>query len=92
MKFTVLLACVAAASAMGVSDNQEKLYELMQLNAGECPKPLEITEDEMHYQLGEFSRNFQMENWNNAMHIKNKLKKKLKKNPHSPISQRDLRR
>merc|ERR1711937_185153 len=56
--------------------NQEKLYDLMQLNSGECPKPLEITEEEMHYQLGEFSRNFQMENRNNAMYIKKKLAKK----------------
>jgi len=58
MKLTALLACVAAASAFGVTDNQEKLYDLMQLNSGECPKPLELTEEEMHYQLGEFSRNF----------------------------------
>ena len=61
---------------MGFSDNQEKLYELMQLNTAECPKPLEISEDELHFQLGEFSRNFQMESWKNAMHIKEKLEKK----------------
>jgi hypothetical protein len=78
MKFaTVLfLGAIASTQAMGISDNQEKLYELMQLNSAECPKPLEITEDEMHYQLGEFSRNFQLESWNNAMHIKDKLNKK----------------
>ena len=78
MKFTALLLCgaIASTTAMDVSDNQEKLYELMQLNTQECPKPLEITEDELHYQLGEFSRNFQMESWNNAMHIKEKLNKK----------------
>lgn len=78
MKFTALLlfGAIASTNAMGVSDNQEKLYELMQLNTQECPKPLEITEDELHYQLGEFSRNFQMESWNNAMHIKKKLGKK----------------
>ena len=76
MKFAALLLCgaIASSAAMGISDNQEMLYEFMQLN--ECPKPLDITEDEMHYQLGEFSRNFQMENWNNAMHIKGKLNKK----------------
>ena len=45
----------------------------MQLNAETCPPPLEISEDNMHYQLGEFSRNFQMENWKNAMTIKGKL-------------------
>jgi len=78
MKFTALLfiGAIASTSAMDTSDNQEKLYELMQLNSAECPKPLEISEDEMHYQLGEFSRNFQMESWNNAMHIKGKLNKK----------------
>jgi hypothetical protein len=60
MKFTAILFCgaLASANAMGLKDNQEKLYELMQLNAEECPKPLEISEDEMNYQLGEFSRNF----------------------------------
>ena len=47
----------------------------MQLNTANCPEPLEITEDNMHYQLGEFSRNFQMDNWNNAMTIKGKLNK-----------------
>merc|ERR1719454_398960 len=78
MKFTALLLCgvISSSNAMGFSENQEKLYDLMQLNSAECPKPLEISEDEMHYQLGEFSRNFQMENWTNAMHIKGKLAKK----------------
>ena len=78
MKFAALLFCgaICSTTAMDVSDNQEKLFELMQLNIAECPKPLEISEDEMHYQLGEFSRNFQMESWNNAMHIKDKLNKK----------------
>merc|ERR1719230_350947 len=78
MKFTALLFCgvIASSQAMGFSENQEKLYELMQLNSAECPKPLEITEEELHFQLGEFSRNFQMENWKNAMHIKSKLNKK----------------
>ena len=78
MKFAAILLCgaIASTNAMDVSDNQEKLYELMPLTTAECPKPLEISEDEMHYQLGEFSRNFQMESWNNAMHIKDKLNKK----------------
>jgi hypothetical protein len=60
MKFTALLFCgvIASSSAMGFSENQEKLYELMQLNVENCPKPLEISEDELSYQLGEFSRNF----------------------------------
>ena len=76
MKYIALLFCGAIATTQAFSDlsNQEKLYDLMQLN--ECPKPLEITEEELHYQLGEFSRNFQMENWKNAMHIKDKLNKK----------------
>ena len=41
----------------------------------ECPEPLEISEDNLHYQLGEFSRNFEMVNWDNAMHIKGELAK-----------------
>lgn len=78
MKFTALLFCGAIGSASAFSEmtNQEKLYDLMQLNSANCPKPLELTEDELHYQLGEFSRNFQMENWTNAMYIKKKLGKK----------------
>ena len=40
-----------------------------------CPPPLEISEDNLHYQLGEFSRNFNTKNWENAMHIKNELGK-----------------
>ena len=38
-----------------------------------CPPPLAITEDELHYQLGEFSRNFDNKNWANAMTIRGKL-------------------
>merc|ERR1719181_1735107 len=55
------------------------LYNLMQLENKEsgapaaCPPPLEISEDELAYQLGEFSRNFDMKNWDNAMEIKGKL-------------------
>lgn len=45
----------------------------MQLN--NCPPPLEISDDNLHYQLGEFSRNFQMVNWDNAMHIAGELRK-----------------
>ena len=38
MKFTALLLCgaIASSNAMDISDNQEKLYELMQLNTAEC--------------------------------------------------------
>ena len=38
-----------------------------------CPPPLDISEGELDYQLGEFSRNFDMKNWDNAMEIKGKL-------------------
>jgi len=71
MKFASIIAL--AASAQAVSSNQDKLFVLMQLN--ECPPPLEISEDNLHYQLGEFSRNFQMVNWDNAMHISGELRK-----------------
>ena len=79
MKFAAL-ALLGAVSASSISRNQEKLYEIMalqtesqQVDANGCPIPLEITEDEMQYQLGEFSRNFNMENWKNAMKIKEEL-------------------
>ena len=47
----------------------------MQLQKEDCPPPLEISEDSLHFQLGEFSRNFKMENWDNAMKIKEGLDK-----------------
>ena len=72
MKFTSVIAALMA-TAMAVQDNQDKLYILMQLN--NCPPPLEISEDNLNYQLGEFSRNFQMVNWDNANHIATELRK-----------------
>merc|ERR1711981_771117 len=71
MKFIAILGAVAAGDIERHIDNQEFLFELMQLQ--NCPEPLEISEDNLHYQLGEFSRNFEMENWNNAMHVKGQL-------------------
>ena len=50
----------------------------LQTSDAGCPEPLDMTEDELHYQLGEFSRNFNMENWTNAMKIKDELAKKGK--------------
>ena len=43
----------------------------MQLNleGPTCPEPLEKTEDSLHYQLGEFSRKFEIKNWKNAQII-----------------------
>ena len=74
MKFaSIALLGVAAATS---KHNQVMLYNLMQLEAETtpaCPPPLAITEDELNYQLGEFSRNFDNKNWDNAMEIKGKL-------------------
>ena len=42
----------------------------------ECPEPLEISEEELNYQLGQFSRHFDMKFWDNAMKIKDELSKK----------------
>ena len=58
------------------NNNQQKLYELMQLNDPACPEPLEISEEELNYQLGQFSRHFDMKFWDNAMKIKDELSKK----------------
>jgi hypothetical protein len=67
MKFTTALL-IGAVSAY---TNQDKLYDIMNLQTFDpaCPPPLEISEEELHYQLGQFSRNFEMTNWNNAMEI-----------------------
>ena len=77
MKFAIaaLLFAGVSQAIINVSDNQERLFGLMQLQSSDCPEPLENTEDELHYQLGEFSRNFNMENWKNAMKIKEELEK-----------------
>lgn len=73
MKFFALLGLAAASNR----HNQVMLYNLMQLDAQDpaCPPPLAMTEDELHYQLGEFSRNFDMKNWDNAMKIREELAK-----------------
>ena len=42
----------------------------------DCPPPLELTQEELNFQLGEFSRNFKMENWDNAIKIKKALEGK----------------
>jgi hypothetical protein len=60
MKF-VLLALIAAAPTAPTSYNQEMLYDIMslqmsQVDANGCPTPLAITEDELQFQLVEFSR------------------------------------
>ena len=52
----------------------------MQMQKDEdCPPPLELTQEELNFQLGEFSRNFKMENWDNAVKIKKALEEKGKK-------------
>jgi|TARA_B110000305_G_C19225749_1_gene532751 hypothetical protein len=71
MKFTTALLFAGAVTA-SVSENQERLYEIMALQTSTdpaCPPPLEITEEELQFQLGNFSRNFEMAAWNNAMEI-----------------------
>lgn len=95
MKFAAL-ALLGAVSASSISRNQEKLYEIMalqtesqQVDANGCPIPLEITEDEMQYQLGEFSRNFNMDNWDNAMKVKKGLSK-VGKSPKFAVTTKEL--
>merc|ERR1719353_199725 len=90
MKFAAL-ALLGAVSASNISHNQERLYELMALQTGEvdangCPIPLEISEDELQYQLGEFSRNFNMDN---AMKVKAGLAK-AGKNPKFAVTTKEL--
>ena len=62
----------------------------MQMQKGEdCPPPLELTQEELNYQLGEFSRNFKMENWDNAIKIKKSLEEKGKK-PQFAVTTKEL--
>ena len=80
MKFTiaalVFIGAMTSAEAMNTLStvsNQAKLYSLMQLN--ECPEPLEVSEEELHHQLGLFSRHLEKQYWDNAMTIKSELAK-----------------
>jgi len=80
MKFTIAaLVFIGAMTSVEAIDthanlsNQSKLYSLMQLN--ECPEPLEISEEELHHQLGLFSRHLEQQYWENAMTIKTGLAK-----------------
>jgi hypothetical protein len=78
MKFAIvaLLGLVSVEAKHSRHHNQAMLYNLMQIDAQAdpaCPPPLAMTEDELHYQLGEFSRNFDMKNWDNAMKIRGEL-------------------
>jgi hypothetical protein len=88
MKFATALLFAGAASA-NISHNQEKLYEIMNLQTTDCPPPLEISEEELAYQLGQFSRNFEMVNWNNAMQIAGELAK-AGKTPRFAVTTKEL--
>ena len=90
MKF-IAIAALLGATASAHESNQAKLYDLMQLQVtgADCPEPLEISEEELHYQLGEFSRNFNMENWNNAQKIAEGLGKQGK-TPRFAVTTKEL--
>ena len=90
MKFTNVLL-VAAATAHKLS-NQDMLFNLMQvenLPTTECPEPLEMSEEELHYQLGQFSRTFEMKHWDNAMKIRSELAKEGE-NPRIAVTTKEL--
>ena len=93
MKFTTaifLAGAVASVDAYNLANNnQQRLYALMQTHSAECPEPLEISEEEMNYQLGEFSRHFDMKFWDNAMKIKEELGKQGK-NPRFAVTTKEL--
>ena len=55
----------------------------------DCPPPLELTQEELNFQLGEFSRNFKMENWDNGIKIKKALEEKGKK-PSFAVTTKEL--
>ena len=87
MKFTI-----AALMALGASahvSNQQKLYDFIALQTEDCPEPLDISEDELHYQLGEFSRTFDLQFWNDAMKIKGELEKQGK-HPKVAVTTKEL--
>ena len=93
MKFATALLCAGAVTAT-VSVNQEMLYEIMNLQTSisadpACPPPLEISEEELSFQLGSFSRTFEMTNWNNAMEVAAGLAK-TGKTPRFAVTTKEL--
>ena len=72
MKFYMVAALVALAEGAKISkmSNQEKLY----LAIKDCDK----TEEDMNYEMGQFSRTFDLKHWENAMDIYGNLKEKGK--------------
>jgi len=85
MKFTIVALLIAGAlttseASVSSKHNQKKLYTLMQIDEApaDCPPPLEISEGSLEFELGEFSRNFNMENWDKAMKVKAGLEKEGK--------------
>ena len=92
MKFILALLGSAAAMQMhSTNTNQEKLFILMQMQKGEdCPPPLELTQEELNFQLGEFSRNFKMESWDNSIKIKKSLEEKGGKKPQFAVTTKEL--
>ena len=91
MKFIAIAALLGATTSAHATSNQAKLYDLMQLQiqGADCPEPLEISEEELHYQLGEFSRNFNMEHWSNAQKIADGLAK-AGKSPRFAVTTKEL--
>ena len=55
----------------------------------DCPPPIELTQEELNYKLGELSRNFKMENWDNAVKIKKAIEEKGKK-PNFAVTTKEL--
>merc|ERR1712127_315675 len=90
MKFATALLFAGAVTA-SVSENQERLYEIMNLQIADptCPPPLEISEEELSFQLGQFSRNFEMTAWNNAMEVAAGLSKSGK-TPRFAVTTKEL--
>jgi len=91
MKFATALLFAGAVTA-SVSENQERLYEIMNLQIStptDCPPPLEISEEELTFQLGQFSRNFEQTAWNNAMEIAAGLAKSGK-SPRFAVTTKEL--
>ena len=86
MKFIMVAALIGAAQMAQVTrlNNEQKLY--LNIQVEDCP---DKSEEQLAFELGQFSRTFDMKNWENAMEIYDTLKGAGKK-PKIAVTTKEL--
>lgn len=76
MKFASIIALAAAASAVRI-DGDDGIIDALTPQKGNCEERLWINQDELEWQMDQFSRKFDIRNYNNAAKIASELKTTL---------------